>query len=138
MLTVIHWTTLGLVFGIVFASFFEWLLHRFLMHRPVRRFRYPYERHTLIHHRIFKADYTYHLIHEHDRHTIPMAWWNGPALIALCEVPFIVSAIYSGNWGWPAARCWPLSFTMRATNIFTGACTCRVSVMLNVPESSFG
>jgi sterol desaturase/sphingolipid hydroxylase (fatty acid hydroxylase superfamily) len=99
MLMFLHWTTLGFILGVVFASFFEWLLHRFLMHRPIGSFRYPYERHALIHHRVFKADHTYHLVHEHDRETIPMAWWNGPALIALCEIPFIVFAGFTGLWG---------------------------------------
>ena len=99
MLNFFYWLTVGSVSGIVFASFFEWLLHRFLMHQPIGRIRYPYERHALIHHRVFKADHTYHLIHERDRETIPMAWWNGPALIATCEVPFVVISLLTGQWG---------------------------------------
>ena len=75
----LFWCAIGVVAGVMFGSFFEWTLHRYIMHRPVKWFRYPFERHALVHHRIFKADHTYHLIHEEDKKTIPMAWWNGPA-----------------------------------------------------------
>jgi hypothetical protein len=64
------------VSGILYASVLEWLLHRYVMHRPVGSFRYPFRTHTMVHHRTFKADHTYHLIDEKDREIIPMAWWN--------------------------------------------------------------
>ena len=91
-------TTLGFVCGVIFASFFEWLLHRFLMHRPIGKFEYAFKAHAQVHHQTFKADHTYHLIHEEDKETIPMAWWNGPLLIALCQVPFVIWAACVGNW----------------------------------------
>lgn len=72
------------------------------MHRPalLGLFRYPFERHALIHHNIFKADHTYHLQNEDDKHTIRMALWNGPALTAIGVLPFIVL----GKWlGHPSA-----------------------------------
>lgn len=90
---------MGFVLGTVFASFFEWALHRFLMHKPIGPFRYPFERHALIHHHIFKADDTYHLRNEADKHTIPMAWWNGPVLVSICQLPFIIAAVVSQKWG---------------------------------------
>jgi fatty acid hydroxylase family protein len=95
----LFWTAVGLVVSIIFASFFEWTLHRFMMHRPFWKFTYPFERHALIHHRIFKADHTYHLIHEEDKQTIPMAWWNGPVLIAVGQLPFALTAFLLGQWG---------------------------------------
>lgn len=95
----LFWASTGFVIGVVYASMFEWGLHRFLMHRPIGRFRYPFERHTLVHHRIFRADHTYHLIHEHDKETIPMAWWNGPALIVIGLVPFLLASVLSHQWG---------------------------------------
>jgi len=85
--------------GVVFSSFFEWTLHRFVMHRPLGPFRYPFRTHALVHHRIFQADHTYHLIHEKDKFTIPMAWWNGPALVLACQVPFVAAALLLGQWG---------------------------------------
>ena len=85
--------------GVVFASFFEWVLHRFVMHRPVGPFTYPFRSHALVHHRIFRADESYHLINEADKHTIPMAWWNGPVLVLLCTVPFAAVSWWLGHWG---------------------------------------
>ncbi len=93
------WVAVGMTTCTVFASFFEWALHRYLMHKPVGKLRYPFERHALIHHHIFRADHTYHLLHEQDKHTIPMAWWNGPFLIALTQLPFVVAALLLGQWG---------------------------------------
>lgn len=98
MLTFMLWGLAGAAAGVVFASFFEWTLHRFVMHRPVGPFRYPYERHALIHHRIFRADASYHLRREEDKHTIPMAWWNGPVLVGLCGLPFLVLSVVTGRW----------------------------------------
>ncbi len=89
---------LGFVSGIIFASFFEWVLHRYVMHRPVGRFVYPFEAHAIVHHRTFKADHTYHLIHEADKYTIPMAWWNGPVLVLCCQIPFLIASIMMGNY----------------------------------------
>jgi hypothetical protein len=99
MLTFISWTAIGAILGVIFASFFEWALHRYFMHRPILGFRYPFERHALIHHDIFKADHTYHLINEKDKETIPMAWWNGPVLVSLCVIPFTIAALIFQKWG---------------------------------------
>ncbi len=87
--------------AIAYASFFEWTLHRFLMHRPLLGVDYPYKSHALRHHRIFKADHTYHLIEEKDKWTIPMAWWNGPVLVLLSGIPFDLVGWYSGAWSIP-------------------------------------
>lgn len=95
------------VAGFMYASIFEWVLHRYVMHRPIGKFRYPFEAHTLTHHRIFKADYTYHLQDEGDKRKIRMAWWNGPVLVALGILPFIVGAasFIGSGWGVPVAIC---------------------------------
>jgi hypothetical protein len=92
------WVALGVVTATIFASLFEWVLHRFIMHRPIGKLTYPFERHALIHHRIFKADPSYHLAREEDKHTIPMAWWNGPVLIAIGTLPFILAGWLTGKW----------------------------------------
>ena len=95
----IFWTAIGFVAATVYASIFEWILHRYLMHRPVGMFRYPFERHALIHHHVFQADHTYHLIRKEDAKTIPMAWWNGPVLIAVGLQPFVLVSWLTGQWG---------------------------------------
>jgi hypothetical protein len=97
--TFFFWTAIGAIIAIVYSSLFEWMLHRFLMHRPLGPLKYPYQRHALVHHRIFKSDHTYHLMDEKDKMTIPMAWWNGPALIAMAMMPFVTADLLGGNWG---------------------------------------
>ena len=99
MIDFIFWTSFGFVIATAYASFFEWLLHRYIMHRPVGRFRYPYERHALLHHRVFRADHTYHLIDAKDAETIPMAWWNGPAIIVVGLIPFVLVSWLTTHWG---------------------------------------
>jgi hypothetical protein len=93
------WAAVAFIIATVYASFFEWILHRFIMHKPVKFFRYPFERHALVHHHIFKADETYHLINEEDKWTIPMAWWNGPALIAVGMIPYVIGSVFLKSWG---------------------------------------
>jgi hypothetical protein len=99
MIMFFFWMGLGFVAGTIFSSLFEWTLHRYFMHRPTFNFRYPYERHALIHHRIFRADHTYHLIKEEDKKTIPMAWWNGPVLVSIGIVPFLIFSFFANKWG---------------------------------------
>jgi hypothetical protein len=97
----VFWMAAGFVVATVYASFFEWTLHRFVMHRPLWKFRYPFESHALVHHRVFRADETYHLIRAQDAKTIPMAWWNGPVLVAVGMLPFVPAAFFLGSWGFP-------------------------------------
>jgi hypothetical protein len=86
------WPAAGFLIAVIFASFYAWALHRYVMHRPLGKFRYPFEAHTLIHHHVFRADETYHLINPKDAQTIPMAWWNGPVLVLLGLLPFVAIA----------------------------------------------
>ena len=88
----------GFATMLVAGSFFEWTLHRYVMHRPVGKFRYPFETHAVVHHHVFKADHTYHLIDEKDKETIPMAWWNGAVLVLLANLPMAVIAWSTGLW----------------------------------------
>lgn len=98
MESILIWSGIGFGSGIIFASFFEWTLHRFFMHQPVGKFDYAFRAHAIVHHQTFKADHTYHLIDEKDKFTIPMAWWNGPLLVALCCLPFAIIAAFTGLW----------------------------------------
>ena len=93
------WTSIGFVSWLVFASFYEWTLHRFIMHRPFGPLTYPFRTHAVVHHQTFKADHTYHLIDEADRETIPMAWWNGPLLVSIAVLPAWPAAALMGEWG---------------------------------------
>ena len=91
-------TSAGILLGVIFASFFEWTLHRYFMHRPEGKFDYAFRAHALVHHQIFKADHSYHLINDEDKSTIPMAWWNGPLLVLLCQVPFAIAGAILGSF----------------------------------------
>jgi hypothetical protein len=92
------WLSIGFICNIVYASFFEWFLHKFVMHRPIGGFRYAFQAHAVVHHQVFKADHSYHLIEPEDRKTIPMAWWNGPVLIVIGALPSILLSWFLGHW----------------------------------------
>lgn len=96
--TFIFWSAVGFSGGVVFASFFEWTLHRYFMHRPFGGFDYAFRAHALVHHHVFKSDHTYHVVHEPDKKLIPMAWWNGPLLIFLGMLPVLALAWFIGRW----------------------------------------
>ncbi len=98
MIEFLYWAALAVIPAVVFASFFEWTVHKFLMHRPLGPMEYAFRTHALVHHQIFRADASYHLLDEKDKETIPMAWWNGPVLVFLCCVPFVAWAWISGHW----------------------------------------
>jgi hypothetical protein len=98
MESLLIWAAAGFGSGIILASFFEWTLHRFVMHKPVGKFDYAFRAHAIVHHGIFKSDHTYHLINEKDKETIPMAWWNGPAIIAIGLLPVSAIAWAVGHW----------------------------------------
>lgn len=99
MLNFIFWMSWGAILGFIYSSFFEWTLHRFLMHQPVGTFDYAFKAHALKHHKIFRADHTYHLVRDEDKRTIPMAWWNGPLLVILTQIPFVVATLFLKEWG---------------------------------------
>jgi hypothetical protein len=87
--------------GLFYASVFEWTLHRYVMHRPLGSFRYPFEAHAGTHHRLFRADASYHFQGIDDTHTkIPMAWWNGPVIVLVGVLPFALVALTFARYGW--------------------------------------
>lgn len=88
------------------ASLYEWAIHRYVMHKPVKlgvgTFDYPFKAHAKVHHQVFKADESYHLDSHHDqdadKETIPMEWWNGPALCIAATLPTIILSVIFDNW----------------------------------------
>jgi hypothetical protein len=74
--------------AILYAPFAEWALHRNVMHRRLRGFSYPFKAHALKHHRLFKADFSYHLQDGKVKKKIRMAWWNGVAIAVILGIPF--------------------------------------------------
>jgi len=103
-MTFLTWQFICTPFNVVYASVFEWLLHRYVMHEPFLGSTYAYKAHDKVHHETFKWDDSYHLQYKNkvqyrtDKSTIPMAWWNGPLLIFVaCIFPFALSSWFS-NW----------------------------------------
>ena len=94
----LFWSAVGFSGGVVFSSFFEWTLHRYFMHRPFVGWKYAFQAHAIVHHHTFKAYHTYHLVREDDKKTIPMAWWNGPVLVAVSMLPALAIASWFGHW----------------------------------------
>jgi hypothetical protein len=93
--------------SIMYASLFEWTLHKYVMHNIPFGFRYAYRAHHEIHHRIFGAGRTYEL-HNHrpekvdeDRKTIPMAWWNWIVLLIIATLPVAVVCLAVFMIWWP-------------------------------------
>lgn len=70
------------------------------MHHPLFGFRYPYETHALTHHKTFNHDATYHLQRPEDASTIPMAAWNGIALVTTASIPPALLCLIANVW-WP-------------------------------------
>ena len=85
--------------GFAYSSFFEWALHKYVLHSP-RLLRYPHRAHQLEHHAIFRADATYFLpggLHpESDAHHLTFAWWNAPLLIGL-HLPLFALVYLAGG-----------------------------------------
>jgi hypothetical protein len=73
----------GFALGFVYASLFEYVYHRWMLHRRYRPFREAYRTHSLLHHQVFGGDTTYHVQHEGDRDLILFQWWQGPLLVAV-------------------------------------------------------
>ncbi|MDZ4743273.1 MAG: fatty acid hydroxylase [Verrucomicrobiota bacterium] len=102
----IFWQILGFFGAVVYASFFEWTLHRYIMHKNWSFFSYPFRSHAIVHHTVFKADATYHVQKETDKRIVPMAWWNAPILWSL-HIPLFLFVQYLIGapifWGMMAA-----------------------------------
>jgi len=95
---------LGLILGIPYASIVEWTFHRYVMHKPLWGFTYPFKAHALTHHVIFKSDHRYHLQEgpetEDEKGKIRMAWWNIPFVVLMGIFPFVLAATPLVLFGW--------------------------------------
>ena len=72
---------------LLYASFFEWTLHRYLMHTPV--WRYPFRAHALVHHGLFRTGDRYFLPDAKVIRKVRFAWWNAPCIVLLHAPAFL-------------------------------------------------
>jgi hypothetical protein len=80
MIIIISETTAFFSF-LVYASFFEWTLHKYLMHTPF--WQYPFRAHALVHHGLFRTGDHYFLPDAKVIRKVRFAWWNAPFIIIL-------------------------------------------------------
>jgi hypothetical protein len=60
MMDFLLWNLIGFLVQPIYGSFFEWTLHRFVMHKRQKLLPFPYELHAVQHHSLFGADASYH------------------------------------------------------------------------------
>jgi hypothetical protein len=65
----------------LYGSFFEWTLHKYLMHQP--RWQYPFRAHALVHHGLFRTGSQYFLSDAKVIRKVRFAWWNAPMILIL-------------------------------------------------------
>lgn len=58
---------------LLWGSFGEWAIHRFVMHQRRAFLPYPYELHAIGHHGMFRADETYHALDDNMRKHVTFA-----------------------------------------------------------------
>lgn len=94
------WITVlsAFVGGLIYGSFFEWALHRFVLHRPFLFVRHPYLAHAVTHHGRFGSGEDYHLLRESDKHLVRMGWWAAPLLLLVNAPAGILAARAVGSW----------------------------------------
>lgn len=78
-----------------YGSFFEHTLHRYLMHRD-NLLKYPYKLHALQHHKLFRADESYHAVNEDVKQHVSFGIGEYIILPLLHLIPFVALEIYAG------------------------------------------
>ena len=98
--TALEWMAVPLTF--LMCNFFEWWLHRYIMHRPskIPLFRAVYSRHTLMHHQFF-TEKEMRFAGEHD---FRVTFFPPYALVVftLMSIPaaLVLAWLFSANVGW--------------------------------------
>jgi hypothetical protein len=83
----------GVLVAIVQGTCFEWLYHRYWLHRPWLPPQ-MFTAHTLVHHQLCKHDDTFHVTEPEQEEALTFQWWAGPVLVAINLLPWAVVA-----WG---------------------------------------
>lgn len=83
----------------VYASFFEWFFHRFVMHRVAGPLRHIYKGHAQIHHGVYQGDRSY-VAGDRNPEEVTFGWWLMP-VVPLAHVPHAVGLYFL--FGLPSA-----------------------------------
>jgi len=82
------------------ANLFEWWIHRYVMHRPIKGFMGIYKRHTLAHHQFF-TDHAHTIDGTRDFRIVFFPPYALVTFIAMSAVPaWILGQVWSANAGW--------------------------------------
>jgi hypothetical protein len=96
------WEWLAVPVTFLICNFFEWWLHRYIMHRPssIKLFRAVYSRHTLMHHQFFTEEE----MRFADHHDWRVTFFPPYSLVVftLMSIPAAIAlgVIVSPNTGW--------------------------------------
>lgn len=89
-LALVLWGAAAFVATAIYCSFFEWLLHRFVMHKKTF-ISFPYELHAVSHHGMFGSDETYHAQDENMRNHVTFVL-RDYVLLTLINLPVFIGA----------------------------------------------
>jgi hypothetical protein len=91
---------LGVLAGVFQASLFEWIYHRYWLHRP---WLPPtmFTAHTLVHHQLCKHEDTFEVTEEEQEEALTFQWWGGPVLVAINMLPWAAVALLARGSGYP-------------------------------------
>ena len=100
----IHRPTLGewliVPASFLFANVFEWWIHRYVMHRPIKGFMGIYKRHTLAHHQFF-TDQEWTIDDTRDyRITFFPPYALTTFICMSAAAALVLGALWSANAGW--------------------------------------
>ncbi|TMQ72875.1 MAG: hypothetical protein E6K80_01575 [Candidatus Eisenbacteria bacterium] len=92
------WIVGAFMFAVVQASFFEWVFHRYWLHRPWLP-KDVFTAHTLVHHQLCKFDDTFHVTEHEQEEALTFQWWGGPFLVLLNVVPWAATLWILSSFG---------------------------------------
>ena len=87
MIAALSFGPAAFVAGVIYASLAEWVIHRWMMHRPIFGYKHFFVGHAKVHHSVYRADETYH-VGDRPRVDLTFAWWAMPFPI-LFHAPFL-------------------------------------------------
>lgn len=77
----------AVVVGVFQTSVFEWIYHRYWLHRPWLPPQ-MFTAHTLVHHQLCKHDDTFEVTEEEQEEALTFQWWAAPIIVGLNMIPW--------------------------------------------------
>ena len=91
---------LAVVAGVLQATLFEWIYHRYWLHRPWLPPQ-MFTAHTLVHHQLCKHEDTFHVTEPEQEEALTFQWWGGPVLVAINLIPWAIAAWLARGTAYP-------------------------------------